>query len=109
MEREQLIWLAGWLEGEGSFQLVGTNKTTAYIKGGSDDLDVVEQAARIMETDVHPYKGPKGKPHYVVYLSSTKAVELAMQLYPFMKSRRRAAIVDMLRGTKDHIIGNYRE
>ncbi len=103
MNREQLIWLAGWMEGEGTFQLAGAQKVTAHIAVSSTDRDVVERAAKILDTVVHEYKTPKGNPLYRVYLNSVRAVDVMIQLYPLMGSRRREQILSVLRGTKDHV------
>src|SRR6266704_613078 len=106
MEREQLIWLAGWLEGEGSF---GTHKASLQpiIQGESTDLDVVERASIIAGSKLYgPYisnhnnlkKRPKSvKPYYKISLWGKPAAELMMSLYPLMGTRRRGQILIALR------------
>ena len=98
MTQQELYWLAGLLEGEGSF-LKGTpsqpNKCTIAI--ASSDKDVAEKVSKIFTTKPNylPNAG-KNVPHYkdiwLVKLSGGRAIELMKTLKPLMSVRRQEQI-----------------
>lgn len=95
MTNEDLLFLAGWLEGEGSF---GYRGKALRLSGSTTDLDVAEKIARIL---VVPVKGP-----YPQYLNGKRckdrwdvgvyraevAASLMMLLLPHLGARRRLQI-----------------
>ena len=76
MRAEDLAWLAGLLEGEGSFlKAPPSSPNCPRISLEMTDKDVVERAASLMNGKV-----------------ATRAVELMRVLHPEMGSRRRSQI-----------------
>jgi len=92
-----IAWLAGLIEGEGSFIW---GKTTPTISVQMSDKDVLERAAKLMGVEVRGPRFPKGKPTYkpiwAIYLAGPQAVGWMLTLYSFMGERRRAKIEDNL-------------
>lgn len=88
-----LDWLAGFLEGEGSFMSAGAKHYTGIrIMVWSTDSDVIYRAAAILGVSV---KGPaiRGKAKPILYLTVYKtAPEWMMTLYPLMGRRRKDQI-----------------
>src|SRR2546425_1449396 len=103
-------WLAGLLEGEGSF-LSGppSQPNLPIIALEMCDLDVVERATRLMEIR-YIHHGRRGeamgwKPAYRIALKGSRAVLLMRSLWPLMGERRRAQIGRALasyHATKSH-------
>jgi hypothetical protein len=99
-----LHWLAGFLEGEGSFICGppnGRDSNLPIVTVETTDKDVVERAARIMgiqkmtsrvrvETR-EKFKGPR-KPTYSIRFAGSKAVAWMRLLQPLMGSRRQGQI-----------------
>ena len=87
-----LIWLAGYLEGEGSFTF---NKRTPVLSLVTTDEDVADRVASITSWHTSgPYLYPKTnrKPFWRVQLAGAQAVGWMMTLYGFMGTRRRGQI-----------------
>lgn len=97
MDLLDLMWLAGLLEGEGSF-LKGppSQPHRPRISLQMTDKDVVEKAASLMKVGhkVRPNdrRNPKWKPIYQAVLSGKRAVHLMKSLKPYMGTRRRQQI-----------------
>lgn len=100
----EIAWLAGLLEGEGSFMMCnnrGGGKTYRYPKivVGMTDRDIIERVAAIFGTSVYnlpdytypQYQKPR-KPAYRAAVQGTKAAELMKALYPWLGARRRAKV-----------------
>lgn len=95
-----LYWLAGLLEGEGSFLSVPTRQgahryKTPRIQLCMTDRDVVERAARILNAPVHgPYADhrPNCKPRHQLCVGNRRAASWMMTLYCLLGERRQAAI-----------------
>ena len=99
----QLEWLAGWLEGEGSFgvQKTGSGRLACpTVHVGTTDGDVAKKAADIFQTSTNgPYRseqrtldGSRLKPVYQVGVVGIKAVGWMMTLYGMLGHRRQAQI-----------------
>jgi hypothetical protein len=92
-----ILWLAGYLEGEGSF-LAGppTNPNTAIISLQTTDRDIAERIARIFKVKACAcrldLKNPKWKRVYSVRLRGRRAVWMMKQLRPLMGKRRKKQI-----------------
>lgn len=96
MEERELYWLAGLLEGEGSF-LPGSPKQprNPTITVASTDHDVIERVGTLFGNKVSPigHKGSLGKKTmYSVRLSGRRAVVLMHGLRPLMGARRQGQI-----------------
>jgi hypothetical protein len=88
-------WLAGLLEGEGSF-ITSRETPNSYpiIKVEMCDQEVIERAAFILDTPVW-VAGPRAegwRPTYVARIAGQHAAEWMRQLRPYMGLRRAAAI-----------------
>ena len=89
-----IVWLAGILEGEGSFIAKGKSLT---ISINMTDLDVMERVSCLVGAP-SIYKGQyknRNKPTYTLGVSGYRAVLIAMLVYPWMGTRRRNSIKSM--------------
>jgi hypothetical protein len=95
MENDQFHWLAGILEGEGSF-IAGPpcSPNCPRISIQMTDEDVIEKVAKIFGRKYHLTKSAKShyKPCFALALTGRRAVDLMRELRPLMSSRRRAQI-----------------
>lgn len=96
MKDTDLAWLAGLLEGEGSF-LKGppSEPGTPRITVSMTDRDVVARVASLFgvsASNPFKHKNPKWKPFYLATLKGTRAVELMGLLRPLMGERRQGQI-----------------
>jgi hypothetical protein len=99
----ELHWLAGWLEGEGSFVVTSGKSyndkryTRIRVNGSSIDKDVLDYVKSIAGGVVNgPYErtGGAGKHVYMWTLSTHKtALPLLIALEPLMVAARRKAQV----------------
>ena len=97
-----VAWLAGLLEGEGTFgwycvQRLGCRPYwRSVITLQTNDADVAERAAGILQTNPQGpywYKRNKYPPCYRVQQTDQRKARIWMQrLHPYMSARRRAAI-----------------
>jgi hypothetical protein len=99
MNLKDLYWLAGILEGEGSF---GFYNRIAVICVQTTDKDVIERICRIMGgnyTTILPRR-PGYKVIYNVGIRSTIAIGWMFTLYSLMGARRKNKILDVIRDWK---------
>ena len=98
MSEAETAWLAGWLEGEGSFIVTsGRSRNKRYkrvrINACSTDLDTLEYVQALVGGVVNgPYirTGGGGKPVYAWSLSTYKsALPVMQQVEPYMISAKR--------------------
>ena len=95
---EELSWLAGWLEGEGSFLAPPpSDRRRARVSAVARDLDVVARVARILGVSPIVQRDPRGRargwsPLYRVLCRGSRAVELMTAIEGMMGERRRAQI-----------------
>jgi hypothetical protein len=93
-------WLAGVLEGEGSFLY---KNGSPCITVQMTDRDVIEAVAEMFGCPVQVWQ-PRGKDHYkqVFYarVHGTRAIEWMMTLYTLMHERRKAKIKEILTAWK---------
>jgi hypothetical protein len=88
-------WLAGLLEGEGSFIANrGARWSYPVIKVEMCEQEVIERAARLLDTRVwFMPPGTEGwRPTYVAQIAGHRAAEWMRALRPYMGLRRTAAI-----------------
>lgn len=94
-DREDLIWLAGLLEGEGTFDL--HKGKYARIRVSMTDRDVVGRAAHLMDGRIRMTISPVGlKPMFHTEITGHKAEAIMRELLPFMGARRSAKIGEIL-------------
>jgi hypothetical protein len=107
MTSEETAWVAGLLEGEGSFsrkKAITTAGRVLYypqVSCGSTDEDVIEKLARIVGAGRTYYRAREEeqnwKPVWEWYLRKTRlAVELCVAIWPHLSSRRRDQIETMI-------------
>lgn len=103
MDQLSAAWLAGLLEGEGSFCVPKKHKDTSYIRVCLEmtDEDIVRRAAFLMEeAKVHgPRPRPTGlgsKPYFSTYVTGYKAVRIMKAVLPFMGKRRSQRIKELI-------------
>lgn len=92
----QIAWLAGLLEGEGSF-FIGNSPA---IKLAMTDLDTVRKARDIMnpKTEICTVESKiyNRQPLHQFSIFSTRSAEWMMTIYPLMSQRRQAKIKEVL-------------
>lgn len=100
--QEQIIWLAGLLEGEGCFfwrRLYKYKTSCQYsIAIAMTDEDVIKRAAAIMGIK-NVRKSPRPRPHKDVFqiaIDGKGAIAIMKQVLPFMGQRRTARIEEIL-------------
>lgn len=95
MNRDDLIWLAGLLEGEGTFDL--HRGRYPRIRVGMSDRDVIGRAATLMGARVRlSLKPAPNAAMWHAEVSGTRALALMMDLLPHMGARRSAKIASVI-------------
>lgn len=90
----EIAWLAGLLEGEGSF---GYKAYSPRISMQSTDFDVMYEASRLLGCKIGgPLQRGENKPIFYLALHGRAAAGWMMTLYTFMSSRRQGSIRDVL-------------
>ncbi len=95
MSLTELHWLAGWLEGEGSFMAPPPSKPRCpRISAQAKDKDVVLEAARLMQIKpgFEKSRKPQWSSTWRVLLQGRRAITLMLALEPLLGERRRAQI-----------------
>lgn len=107
----EIAWLAGLLEGDGTFQMHNngskTKRNTCPLIGlAMLDLDIVEKVSKIFQCNIGKYLTPKKDKHiYFARTARRSTVEpLILALYPYMGNRRKEQINKMLQWYKEHPI-----
>ena len=97
---DDLLWLAGWWEGEGCF----TSSCGRYARmhGTSTDKDVIERVASILGTTVSENTSPSRrntnrKTIYRTSLSGTLCKSWMIKLFPLMGNRRKEKIIELFK------------
>jgi hypothetical protein len=96
-----LQWLAGLLEGEGSFlRPVPSSPRCPSIRLEMCDRDVVERSARLLGRAVTPVapRRPEHRRSYVTAIRGQPAIRLMTELAPLMSAIRRGQIRRAIRG-----------
>jgi hypothetical protein len=89
-----ILWLGGWLEGEGSFSAPPpSDPRRPRIAGQSRDRDVVFEVARLMDITPSADKSERTRIHgwsptWKVLLRGSRAIALMQALEPIMGTRR---------------------
>jgi hypothetical protein len=118
MKTADILWLAGYLEGEGCFHhsfrrraglQAGERRDgsrgglgfTIAISVASTDRDVLERAAFLMGAKIHARKLVRGrKPDYSATVAGVRAACWMMTLLPLMGRRRAGRIKEALAAWK---------
>lgn len=96
----ELAWLAGLLEGDGSFELArnGPNTVAPTLRIAMLDKDVIDRVAEMFGSPVYSYLTPKGdKTMWRTQISKRAVVEpILKQILPYLGSRRKEQATAML-------------
>ena len=98
--REDIIWAAGLLEGEGCFTV--HSKTHPYLLLDMTDKDVVEKLYSIFPFGnfrgpyIH-HKRPEHKPRWRFDAFGPSCYAIMVMVYPFMGNRRQEKIKQLIR------------
>ena len=97
MKNEDLYWLAGWLEGEGSFIGKSGNQTKCTIQAACTDEDVIARVATLFESPyVKSNRRSTDRSHwkdvYRTTLHGERAKILMLTLSPLMGKRSQEQI-----------------
>jgi hypothetical protein len=95
---QDIAWLAGLLEGEGSFGFPAIGRSPV-IRLQMTDKDVVVRAARLLGVRLQTPNKPRKEGHAVSYsicAAGRRAIEWMMTIYVFMGDRRKEKIHDIL-------------
>ena len=100
---EELTWLAGLLEGEGSFMRGPPSEPNRVrISVDMTDEDVIRKVAVLMEASYvecgKDRRNTKWKPYFRVMVRGNKAARLMRLVFPLLYSRRQAQIDRALLG-----------
>jgi hypothetical protein len=101
MRDTELYWLAGLLEGEGSFMRPPPSSPNQPVIGlQMTDEDVIEKVSSLVGVGYRRvrYNHPEWKPVYALQVRGGRAVRLMRELSPFMGERRRGQIDRALAG-----------
>ena len=100
---KDLYWLAGWLEGEGSFCWHYTNKRKykyPMIVGGSTDEDVIAKCAGLLNRSYLKHSLHNGRPStkhmYRFRLVGKQAATVMLIIHHLMGIRRQEKIKSIL-------------
>lgn len=93
--RDDLLWLAGLLEGEGTFD--AHRGKYPRIRLAMTDRDIVGRAASLMDAKIRlSLHTAPAKPTWHTEISGERAAEIMAQILPFMGSRRSGKIAEVL-------------
>ena len=115
---KEIAWLAGLLEGEGSFdRQFSASPRQIRVQVGMTDRDVIEHVANLWKgTCGGPYqpkrwtkKGELVKASYRTNVHGKHAAAWMMTLYPLMGKRRKATIRKLLCGWRTSLARRYAE
>ena len=102
-KEEITAWLAGILEGEGSFIITKSGRNRyPCISLGMTDYDIIERVGDVWgknPSGPYSYKCQSGKqqtPYWYVRVSGKEAVKWINRILPFMGNRRRVKIRELL-------------
>ena len=103
MALDPFYWLAGILEGEGTFMSGPPSRPNApVVRISMTDRDVVERSAALLERAVTPVRARKAhyKPPFITQLRGADAVDLMRAVRPVLGTERTAQIDRVLGGWK---------
>lgn len=93
-DREDIIWLAGLLEGEGTFDL--HRGKYPRVRVSMTDRDVVGRAATLFGSSIRLTLKRDFKATWHAEVSGARAVEIMRVILPHMGARRSAKIAEIL-------------
>ena len=94
-DRDDVVWLAGLLEGEGAFDL--QRHIYPRIRLAMTDRDVVGRVATLFGSSIRLTLKPKpASPIWHAEIQGERAAEIMRAILPFMGSRRSGRIAEIL-------------
>jgi hypothetical protein len=108
MEEQDLWWLAGYLEGEGSFTSGPPSAPNQpRIQMTTTDKDIADRVGSLLGIKPQPSRldkrNPKWKRAYIVIKRGKAAVVLMRELYPMMGNRRQGQIDKAISSHRSHV------
>ena len=111
MTRDDLMWLSGFLEGEGCFtRVLGRSRKPetwhAKVVVENTDEDVMLRVQQLIGAktlgsyESQRYRGAKKS--YTAAITGPKALALMIEVYPYMGSRRKGRILELLSAWEHH-------
>ena len=99
-----VIWLAGWWEGEGCFTVY--EEVHCVMSANSTDLDIIQRVADIIGGKVYPIKPAteRHKPKYGVRISGHNCRIWMVILCPLMGQRRQERIKELLSNINSRVL-----
>lgn len=98
-----IFWLAGFLDGEGTFIYNGSSPRLQVI---STDLDLIQRCKREMNVTTNIYNVKRYESHHKrahgLTINGSFAVSWMMTLYPLMSIRRKSEIREVIEKWKIH-------
>jgi len=96
---QTIYWLAGVLEGEGSFFMWTDQRGRRYpkIQVGMTDPDVIDKIATLFQRKVQTIARKGQKTTYRAAIEGRRAAGWMMTIYPLMGQRRRERIAGVLK------------
>ena len=94
IQTEALWWIAGFLEGEGSF-IIRPNRPTAIVGTGQVQREPLERLRQYLGGWINPNRHKstaRAKPYWNWTLSGAQAAGLCMTIYRLMSPRRQEQI-----------------
>lgn len=102
MTEAEVAWLAGFLEGEGTFYIKSQpnrNYRIPTIKVGGCDKDVIERAAKLLGSESLQFERRRQehwKDQWKVQVYGKRAVGIMQQVLPLMGERRATKIKEVI-------------
>lgn len=109
---KDIYYLAGWLEGEGSFTVSKDGNARQFrIEFSSTDFDTMEKVKKLMRSKDTIFlrkqkvseHGTMKKPEYYMKVYNVLAISWMMTLYSLMSERRKNKIKDNLLDWKSYV------
>lgn len=96
--REKVIWLAVWMEGEGSFYANPSSCSARLVSSQVQSREPLDKLHSWFGGSVRSRKieKPRERVIYTWQIGASKAAGLAMMIFPMMSSRRQNQIRKML-------------
>ena len=107
IDEKTTYWLAGILEGEGSF-MTGTpsNPNMSRVRVAMTDEDIIKKVAKIFKKNFSAHK--RSSPRKTIYITSVQraeAISLMKRIYPLMGERRQKQIERAVKAWDPHAQG----
>lgn len=97
----EIGWIAGFLEGEGNFTLVGPNRSTPRVSASQVDLGPIDRLHDRFGGNAQLIKREGNRSDiWVWYCPSSESVQIMMTIWSLVGTKRRKEIEGVLEGWK---------